>query len=140
MRIDPTASPLPSSATRVLRRGRSRALSFAVTDEAERHDAAGAAPPAAALTTLTCLLPQDAAGMADGAGDAKVDQVAAGQCRALLGALAGLQLAALGGGGVQAQQTLADLARALPRPADPGLDDVLRAIAQRAAIELARAG
>ena len=90
-----------------------------------------------------------AAGAIEGAGcpDERAvhdDAAAAGQGRALLGALAGLQLAALGGGqgegGAAARQRLADLAQALPQAGDKRLDDVLRAIAQRAAIELAREG
>ena len=36
------------------------------------------------------------------------------------------------------RRTLAELARALPQATDPGLDSILQAIAQRAAIELAR--
>ncbi len=63
---------------------------------------------------------------------------------AMLRALGGLQLAMLGGDGAQALRTLSELAGSelaggAPSAADPGLDQVVRAIAQRAAIELARA-
>ncbi len=58
--------------------------------------------------------------------------------RAVLDALAGLQAAALAGEGAGQRDRLTELLRGLPRAAEPGLDDVLRAIAQRAAVELAR--
>ncbi len=145
MRIEPPPPSPPSTDTRAMRRTRSRTGDFALPDAADEQESA-ASPLLAApgLTATTCLLAADTVGhSAAGATQAErelADRAAAGQGRALLGALAGLQLAGLGKGGVQARQTLADLARALPQAADPRLDEVLRAIAQRAAIELARAG
>ena len=55
----------------------------------------------------------------------------------VLGALQSLQLAALGSGGAQARQVLAGLCSP-PRSGNAALDGVLQAIAQRAAVELAR--
>ena len=132
MRIDRTAAPRLASGTRVAR----RAAGFAVSEAPDTGEAAAAGGVAGVMG----LLPAGALDGAEAAGGDAVrdDAAAAGQGRALLGALAGLQLAALGGGGVAARRTLADLARALPQATDPGLDAVLRAIAQRAAIELAR--
>ncbi len=147
MRIELPASPLPAAALRAARRTRSRTGGFALPEEAEEQEGTASAPTMApGLAAAGCLLAADSIGRPGDAGagqadrDALADNAAAGQGRALLGALAGLQMAALGKGGVQARQTLADLARALPQAADPRLDEVLRAIAQRAAIELARAG
>ena len=60
--------------------------------------------------------------------------------KALLRALAGLQLASLGTGEACARDALAALAQDLPSAGDPRLDAVLKAIAQRAAVELARFG
>ena len=145
MRIEPPPLSPPATDTRAMRRTRSRTGDFALLDAAEEQESATSPVLAApGLTATTCLLAAGAVGhSAAGATQAErelADRAAAGQGRALLGALAGLQLAGLGKGGVQARQTLADLARALPQAADPRLDEVLRAIAQRAAIELARAG
>ncbi len=140
MRIDPAAMPLPPVAARAMRRTRTSGGAFALPDAAEEEPAAEATEPPSQITAATCVLAADAAGRSAAADAAQADMRAAGQGRALLGALAGLQLAALGGGGAQVRQTLADLARALPQAADPRLDEVLRAIAQRAAVELARAG
>ncbi len=143
MRIDLPAAPLPAAVLRATRRTRHRAGAFAMPEAAEEQEEAAPATLAAQGPTRTaCLLATEeiAASGEPAAGPVERDKAAARQGRALLGALAGLQLAVLGKGGVEAHQTLADLARALPQAADPGLADVLRAIAQRAAIELARAG
>ncbi len=142
MRIDPPAPPPSPIASRAMRRTRRPGDEFAVPEDGQSEESAAtnASQQAPALVGLTCLLAQDAAAAPAGADAGEAARAAVGQGRALLGALAGLQIAALGGDGVQARQTLADLARALPESADPGLDAVLRAIAQRAAIELARAG
>ena len=138
MRIDQTGSPMAPLSARRLRR--SGADGFALP-AGEASEAGGVDLGNAASGGVGCLLPAAAVGPSGPAGGAaQADETAAGQGRALLGALAGLQLAALGDGGVQARRTLADLARALPQAADPRLDEVLRAIAQRAAIELARGG
>ena len=142
MRIEPSAVPLAPVSTSGARRARRRNGDFTLPEGAQdQEEAAQAVPQPAGLTGAACLLA--AASMAGSTADsaAQADSQAAGHGRALLGALAGLQLAAVsGGGGAQVRQTLADLARALPQAADPRLDEVLRAIAQRAAIELARAG
>ncbi len=143
MRIDLPAPPVAATALRAARRARNRGGDFAMPEASEeQEEAAPAMGSASGLSGAGCLLAADAvisscAGRAER--EALADRAAARQGRALLGALAGLQLAALGKGGVQARETLADLARALPQAADPKLDEVLRAIAQRAAIELARA-
>ena len=70
--------------------------------------------------------------------DLALDQKAAGQASALLQAMGGLQVAVLGGASHEARQRVQDLARALPGATDPGLEAVLRGIAQRAAVELAK--
>jgi hypothetical protein len=51
-----------------------------------------------------------------------------------------LQLGLLGGDGGEALPRLADLVRTLPPAADPRLEAVLRAVALRARVELARRG
>jgi hypothetical protein len=66
------------------------------------------------------------------------DQAAMQRGGALLNAVAALQIAALGGETGLALQKLEALAQTPPTAADPALDSVLQAIAQRAAIELAR--
>jgi hypothetical protein len=102
--------------------------------ELEPPEAAAPALAGVSVASLQAALsaPVDAA-PADAA-----DCTATRHGRAMLGALAGLQAAALGGDTVAARRTLADLARALPAGASPGLDTILQAIAQRAAVELAR--
>ena len=116
---------------------RQRGESFAVTE-----DDSGNAPelPAATAPAQASAVVLLSAGPAGGGrqADPAADRKAAGHGRAMLGALAGLQAAALGGGGAAAHQALAELARAVPEAADPGLGAVLQAIAQRAAVELAR--
>ena len=144
MRIEPPAPALQTGATRASRRARGRAGEFALpdTDTDGPGEAAGATPQPAGLTGGASVLAANATSGPEPAGAAQAevaDRAAAQQGRALLGALAGLQLAALGAGGAAARQALSDLARDLPQTADPGLQEVLRAIAQRAAIELARA-
>lgn len=66
------------------------------------------------------------------------DEAAAKHGQDTLLALSGLHLALLQGKNDVARTTLAGLAAALPTASDPRLEAVLRAIAQRAAIELAR--
>jgi hypothetical protein len=68
------------------------------------------------------------------------DQAAGHHGRALLKALAGLQAATLGGEPGSARDALAELVLGLPEAADVGLNEVLKAIAQRAPVELARFG
>ena len=59
--------------------------------------------------------------------------------KAMLDALTRLQRALLGGEGPDALQSLANLVRATPEPADPRLAAVQRAVLVRAAVELQRA-
>ncbi len=136
MRIDPALAAAQGRATR-----RTRAACGGFTVPADMDDAEPAPEAAAAgqAAQLVCLAGIGAAATPPDT-PAPSDAQAAGQARALLGALSGLHLAALGGDGAQARATLAELARVLPEAVSPGLDGVLRAIAQRAAIELARAG
>jgi hypothetical protein len=142
MRITPPYSAPPAAATL---RGRRRAGDFSVLDRQAGQESPGAgaaeadpggeatAPATVNLTALQAAQP----GQAE-APPQETDRQASRHGRAMLGALAGLQLASLGGDRVAARRTLADLARALPAGASPGLDAILQAIAQRAAVELAR--
>jgi hypothetical protein len=69
------------------------------------------------------------------------DHVAAGHGGAVLKAIAGLQVALLGGGveaDTEARRRLEALLQDLPSAENPALDEVLQAIGQRAAVELAR--
>jgi hypothetical protein len=141
MRVDfpaPVGAGQPVQATRRTRRVGS---GFALP-ETEGADLPPAAE-AAACPAAGCVLAGDVGAQAD---PGPTDAQAANQGRAVLDALAGLQRAALAGSGEvgegasgAARAALAALAADLPRVADPGLDGVLRAIGQRAAVELARA-
>jgi hypothetical protein len=123
------AGPVSSGA-----RPRRRQTDFAVPDA---HESDGAnAPAEASATAQVPLLTLQAAGMAEA--EATADREAAKQGSAMLGAMRDLQLALLGGSAGQGQDMLAKLADTLPQAVDPALDAVLRAIAQRAAIERAR--
>ena len=131
MRIDQAGVPetvLPGP------RARRRQPGFAVPGDGESAETAEPARTAPAAPVTMPSLPEPtgtpAAFLDDGA--------AATQGAAVLSAMTGLQLAALGGGGEAARQHLAALAKTLPAAADPALDSVLQAIAQRAAVELAR--
>jgi len=129
---------ISTSQTKAPRRFRPGAASFTIAPEAEgAGEAAGneqlsAAPHMMNLAAMTASPPSNPGSVRES------DHVAASHGCALLGALAGLQLASLDGDEVAARRTLAELARALPQATDPGLDSILQAIAQRAAIELAR--
>ncbi len=124
------AGPAPAT-TRVRRRDTGFALPGA-------GEAVEAELPAAAMPAPVPLLTLQAAESEakPGVGEAAADHAAARHGETLLGALRGLQLAMLGGAG--AEHDLARLADGLPHATDPGLDSVLRAIAQRAAVERAR--
>ncbi len=143
MRITPIYSPPPKAAPL---RARRLAGGFTVGEpEAPGLEAPGlktpesdpaAAGPALAAVHLAAL--EAAQPGHSEASTGQVDREAGRHGRAMLGALAGLQLAGLDGDTIAARRTLADLARALPAGASPGLDSILQAIAQRAAVELAR--
>jgi hypothetical protein len=138
MRITPPYSAPPKAAPR--RAGR-LAGGFTVGEpEAPGLEVPESQPaaPAPALADVHLAALQAALPGHSEASSRQVDQQAGRHGRAMLGALAGLQLAGLGGDTVAARRTLADLARALPAGASPGLDAILQAIAQRAAVELAR--
>ncbi len=102
-------------------------------------------PPEAALPPVLCeealpagsILAVTCAATDSHPADAQ-DAAAAGHGEAVLQALAGLQVAALSGRGGQARASLAALAGAPKPAADPGLEELLQAIAARAAVELAR--
>ncbi len=136
MRIGQAGAPAQAPASRRAA-PRRHGESFAVTE-----DDVGDAPelPAATASAQASAVVVLSAGPAGGGlqADTAANRKAAGHGRAMLGALAGLQAAALGGDGAAAHQALAELACAVPEAADPGLGAVLQAIAQRAAIELAR--
>jgi hypothetical protein len=123
------ASPVASGA-----RPRRRQTDFAVPETGETADTH--APAEASAAAQVPLLTLQAGEMAEA--EAATDRAAAGHGNALLGAMRGLQLALLGGSTGQGPDALAQLADTLPQAADPALDAVLRAIAQRAAIERAR--
>jgi hypothetical protein len=133
MQIDRTGRPGPAAP---LRRRRAHAP---FTPPANPPATEVAPDPPAAAACLSPLLDL-AAAEPPAAPEPVPDATCAVRGTAVLDALAGLQMAALGGGGGAARQALADLAQSLPQPAEPGLAAILQAIAQRAAIELARAG
>jgi len=98
--------------------------------------AAGGAPGAGvAAVSLPGLLALQEAGV-----EAPGDRAARRRGRDILAALAALQRGLLDGDSGEALPALARLARDLPPAADPGLDAVLRAVALRARVELARRG
>jgi hypothetical protein len=134
MRVDAVSTP-PAGGPRRPRRGQA---AFAIDPD----EAAGeAAPDIAAAPALQAIaLPVVGGPRADATAREVADGAAKGHGEALLHALAGLQHAVLGAGGAGARAALAALAQDLPRAADPALDAVLQAIAQRAAVELARGG
>ena len=72
--------------------------------------------------------------------DAARDRRARSHGQALLAALSGLQLALLDDGTGAALETLSRLAGDASPAADPKLQAVLRAIGQRVAVEVAKAG
>jgi hypothetical protein len=133
MPIEPiTAAPSLAAATRARR----RQTGFAVPDAAaQAGDELAVEVPAEAATAQVPLLTLQAAGLADA--QAEADRSAARQGEGALDAMRGLQLALLDGdaGG---RAAFAKLAGDLPSAADPALQAVLQAIAQRAAIERAR--
>jgi hypothetical protein len=112
---------------------RRRQSGFAVPDTV---DAEAAHAPAEASAVPAPVLTQQADELAEA--EAAADREAARQGYALLGAMKGLQLAMLGNGADEGQAALSQLAASSPHAADPALNDVLRAIAQRAAVERAR--
>ncbi len=97
-------------------------------------EAVAQAPAEASAATQMSLLTLQAAGMADA--QVEADRAAIVRGETLLGTMRDLQLAMLGGDTVG--DRLDALSEDLPGSADPALNDVLRAIAQRAAIERAR--
>ena len=124
-----------------LQRGGGFALP-AAPDAPADSQAAGASPVAAATLSGIEGTPDDRAAPQD------QDAAAGRHGHALLDALAHLQLVSLQLAGLQppndhsgdatGQGCLASLVQKMPEAADPGLRDVLQAIAARAAIELAR--
>jgi hypothetical protein len=149
MRIDPTGRISSGSAPRPGRR-RIGSPSFVLPDQGPGEAAAAAAAEMAAdeldLPQVPLAAPI-AAAAPDGGCDARPQPAdtagARRQGEAVLNALAGIQLAALAGSPAasgDARHALAALAGGLPGVADPELEAVLQAIAQRAAIELARSG
>jgi hypothetical protein len=115
-------------------RARRRQAGFAMPDP--EGDLPAESPAEASGAAPLPLLTLQAADMADAPSVA--DREAARQGDGVLAAMRGLQIAMLGGGGGLA--ALANLAKTLPDSTDPVLNAVLRAIAQRAAVERARWG
>jgi len=131
MRIDQTSGPAALAGGSRTRR---RQPGFSVGPEDEASGAA--APPTTSGAPSVGLVVLAAAGEATP--ESMSDQVAAGHGGAVLKAMAGLQLALLEGGDDEARRQLAACLKGLPTAADPALDEVLQAIGQRAAVELAR--
>jgi hypothetical protein len=131
MPIEPISGPNAVASNTRLRRRRQPGFAIPDTGEAEPAHA-----PAEASAVLAPVLTQQADDMAEAA--AAADREAAQLGHGLLGAMKGLQLAMLGGTGDDGQAVLSKLAAGLPHATDPALNDVLRAIAQRAAVERAR--
>jgi hypothetical protein len=135
MRIDPTGTGQVAAGG--VRRRRPSPFALPAEDEDERGgavEAMGQPDGAAAVVAPSGPppTPQQPAPL-------PADRQAATQYgRAVLDALAGLQAAVLGGAGAGPRERLTELVRGLPRAAEPSLDAVLQAIAQRAAVELAR--
>jgi hypothetical protein len=130
MRIEGPGRTLAPSGKPTARRA---GAGFAVAETPDEPGAAAAAHAEAAppLAGIGPLVPPD--------GTAEVnDREAARQGAALLDAMAGLQKALIDGDSAQARARLAGLAQQGLSAADPALDRVLQAVAQRAAVELAR--
>jgi hypothetical protein len=142
MRVD----QLGQAATRQAVRPRRAAAGFAMPAESEAPpDGASAEPglvrsaPAEAAPALLAAQETGATAAPDEAAQAdQADQAATSHGSALLAALSGLQAASFGGDITAARSALAELASTMPAAADPRLGELVRAIAQRAAIELAR--
>ena len=131
MRVDKTG---PSAAWRGLPRVTGTSDDFAqfMQADAAAPDQAGEAASSGAIDTspiVTSAAPADATAR---------DRDARRHGNATLRALASAQAALLGGASDAARQSLAVLVRTAPSASDPGLAAVLRAIAVRAAVELAR--
>ncbi len=135
MRVGPLSTPPAGGAGRP-RRG---SVAFTLDRDEPAGEAAPDAVPASAIQAA-CLPALAGPEAADAAAYEIADAAAKRHGEALLHALAGLQRAVLGAGGGVGGGALAALAQDLPRAADPRLDAVLQAIAQRAAVELARGG
>jgi hypothetical protein len=131
MRIDQTSGPAALAGGSRTRR---RQPGFSVGPEDEASGAAAPATTSGAPSVGLVVLAE----AGEPAPESMSDQVAAGHGGAVLKAMAGLQLALLEGGDDEARRQLAALLKGLPTAADPALDEVLQAIGQRAAVELAR--
>lgn len=97
--------------------------------EARRATAAAPSAPAAPAGMLA---------LQEWQGDAVRDREARRRGEAILAALAALQRALLGGGDDAALERLAALTEDVPEAADPRLATLVRALALRARVELAR--
>jgi hypothetical protein len=137
MRIEKTGGPPPGRSKPVRRSAAGFALPAEPADPASPAEAAHSEAPAA-LTQAACVSLVDLAGDASDAPSRPDDRSAASHGSVLLQAMARLQVALLDGHEADARQTLAALAGAMPSAADPELETVLQAVAQRAAVELAR--
>jgi hypothetical protein len=130
MRIEGSERPLPASGKSAVRKP---GANFTVAEPLEEAgaEAAEAAEAAAPLAVIGTLTPPDDTGDV-------TDREAAQQGAALLDAMAGLQQALIDGDPRVARARLAGLAQQTLSAADPRLDQLLQAVAQRAAVELAR--
>jgi hypothetical protein len=102
-------------------------------------DAGSAAPDQAGAAESTAAAGAPLAVRAELPADPAVrDRQARQHGNALLQALSGVQASLLGAPKAGSRQKLAELASTCPQAADPDLDATLQAIAQRAAVELAK--
>lgn len=142
MRIDQTGHPTPlAGGARSTRRQAKTGFALPADAEQPSEQAPAESGPVAAPAAseaIGLLIASEAAPQ-----PLPVDDEAASrQGSALLQAMAGLQRTLLEGSGPTSRQaahhSLEALAKTLPKAADPALDAVLQAIAQRAAVERAR--
>jgi len=131
MRIDPVQGPVPGPAAAAGGRPSSASGFDALL---QGPAPAPAAPPPTAAASLATAAPA----LVEAEVPAVRDRAARRHGRAMLEALAGLQLALLDGEIGDARASLASLAAAPPQAEDPVLRLILREISIRAAVELAR--
>jgi hypothetical protein len=137
MRIEPGALPLSG-----LRSGKPKRAGGSLFDALlEPADTPPAETPAQPIATaaLASLSPPDSGDSAPTAA-ATSDSTAEARGHDLLDTLTELQIALLDGGGTNPLLKLGKLVENLPQACQPALQAALDAIAQRAAIELARIG
>ncbi len=127
----------PTSPTRTGSGRPAAGSSFVVPDSTE----AGAAAESSAMTGVSTVASLDAMlALQEVQGDTVIDRQARRHGHSMLRLLTKLQVAQLDGTvDIDSLQGLADLADSMPQAADPTLAAVLRSVALRARVELARA-